>query len=224
MIDESGPWREELQKSAHRLLRWDVQRRWSARTYYLAERDIMMGAYAIRRLIDSGKTSSLLGARRYPVIHYPLVGRVPMVLDRFSPEEFYNLEKPTRAQLDVAHLCNQIIHSFVFQIFLTDEDTTSVMFVSDRDRARRVHSISFERLAELFDYVAREEIVSTHGTMIDGIQKIVNTSNHDLVETGRAVYTDEGRVLIDRNQPEEEVYQAAVRDMIERRIGPLQMD
>lgn len=219
MIDESGPWREELQKSAVRLLRWNTQRRWTARTYYLAERDVMMGAYAIRRLIDSGKTSSLLGARRYTVIHYPLVGRVPMVLDRFSPEEFYNLEKPTRGQLDVAHLCNQIIHSFVFQIFLTPEDTTSVMLVSDRDRSRRVHSISFETLAELFDYVAREEIVSTHGTMIDGEQKFANTSNHDLVETGRAVYMDEARVFIDRHPSGEEAFEAEIRDMVNRRMG-----
>lgn len=198
MIGDSVPWREELQKSATRLLRWNTQRRWTHRTYFLAEKDVMMGAYAIRRLIDSGKTSSLLGARRYPVVQYPLVGRVPMVLDRFSPEEFYNLDNPTRSQLDVARLCNQIIHSFVFQIFLTDEGTTSVMFVSDRDRARRLHSISFEVIAELFSYVAREDLLHRESTLLDGEEKITNVSNHDLVESGRAVYEDDERAFIVR--------------------------
>lgn len=199
MIGDSVPWREELQKSATRLLRWNTQRRWTHRTYFLAEKDVMMGAYAIRRLIDSGKTSSLLGARRYPVVQYPLVGRVPRGLDRFSPEEFYGLEKPIRAQIDIAHLCNQIIHSFVFQIFLTDEGTTSVMLVSDRDRARRLHSISFETLAELFDYVAREDVLHRESTLLDGAEKITIVSNHDLVESGRAVYEDDERVFIVRH-------------------------
>ena len=199
MIGDSMPWREELQKSADRLRRWDTQRRWTHRTYFLAERDIMMGAYAIRRLIDSAKTSSLLGVRRYPVIQYPLTGRVPMTLDRFSPEDFYALEKPTRGEIDVARLCNQIIHSFVFQIFVADDETTSVMFVSDRDRARRLHSISFKVIADLFSYVAREDVLRRESILLDGAEKIINISNHDLVESGRAVYEDDERVYVVRH-------------------------
>ncbi|WEK62094.1 MAG: hypothetical protein P0Y60_04880 [Candidatus Microbacterium colombiense] len=198
MIGDSGPWREELQKSSARLRRWSTQQRWTHRTYFLAERDIMMGAYAIRRLMDSGKTSSLLGARRYPVVQFPLTGRVPMTLDRFTPEDFYDLEKPTRGEINVARLCNQVIHSFVFQIFLAEDETTAVMFVSDRDRARRLHSISFEVISELFSYVAREDLLYREGTMRDGDEKITNISNHDLVEAGLAVYDDDDRVQITR--------------------------
>lgn len=156
----------------------------------------MMGAYAIRRLIDSAKTSSLLGVRRYPVIQYPLTGRVPMTLDRFSPEDFYALEKPARGEIDVARLCNQIIHSFVFQIFVADDETTSVMFVSDRDRARRLHSITFEAIADLLSYVAREDVLHRESTTLDGKEKITNISNHDLVESGHADYADDARVHI----------------------------
>lgn len=201
MIGDSVPWREELQKSSVRLRRWNTQRRWTHRTYFLAERDIMMGAYAIRRLIDSAKTSSLLGSRRYPLIHYPLTGRVPMTLDRFSPEDFYALEKPTRGEIDVARLCNQIIHSFVFQIFLTDDETTSVMLVSDRDRGHRLHCISFETIADLFSYVAREDVLERRSTMLDGEETIANISNHDLVESGRAVYEDDEHVYVVREEP-----------------------
>lgn len=161
----------------------------------------MMGAYAIRRLIDSAKTSSQLGARRYPVIQYPLTGRVPMTLDRFSPEDFYALEKPMRAEIDVVRLCNQIIHSFVFQIFLADDETTSVMFVSDRDRARRLHSISFETIADLLSYVAREDVLRRETTTLDGKETITNISNHDLVEAGHADYEDDERIHIIRRVP-----------------------
>src|SRR5947209_984301 len=98
MIDDSVPWREELLKSAARLRRWSTQRRWTERTHYLAERDIMMGAYSIRRLIDSTKSSSRLPAKRVPTRRYQLIGRKPMVLDRFDPEQLYDLRKPAKTE------------------------------------------------------------------------------------------------------------------------------
>lgn len=60
MTGDSVPWRDELLKSAVRLRRWSTQKHWTERTYFLAKRDLMMGAYSIRRLIDSAKSSSLL--------------------------------------------------------------------------------------------------------------------------------------------------------------------
>ena len=101
MIGDSIPWRNELLRSAVRLRRWSSQRRWTERTYFLAERDIMMGAYSIRRLIDSAKSSSLLPGKRIPTVRYPIVGRRPMVLDRFDPERFYDLQKPTKSELEI---------------------------------------------------------------------------------------------------------------------------
>ncbi|WP_156786318.1 hypothetical protein [Microterricola viridarii] len=221
MIGDSVPWREELLKSAARLRRWNTQRRWTSRTYFLAERDIMMGAYSIRRLIDSEKSSSLLPTRRIRTYRYALIARVPMLLDRFEPERFYDLRKPARTELEVGRLCNQIIHSFVFQIYLEHDSTTSVVFNSDRDRGKHLHGISFEDLAALFDYVGREDIVDYSGTMIDGIQEVVNRSNHDAVESGRATYSDDDRVLIEWKQEEIPAFDQQILDMVNSRMAEL---
>lgn len=206
MIDDSVPWRHELRKAASRLQRWDEQARWSGRTYFLAERDIMMGAYSIRRLIDSGRCSSRLPDKRYSAYRYARIGRIPMHLDRFSPESFYDVASPTTDSLSVARLCNQIIHSFVFQICAEEDSTAGVVFVSDRDKHKHLYGMSFQTLAALLDYVGREDVVLTHGTMRAGVQTLLHTSNHDLVEDGRATYLDEDRVDIDwQDETDEDV-------------------
>ncbi|SDS81133.1 hypothetical protein SAMN04489834_2202 [Microterricola viridarii] len=181
----------------------------------------MMGAYSIRRLIDSEKSSSLLPTRRIRTYRYALIARVPMLLDRFEPERFYDLRKPARTELEVGRLCNQIIHSFVFQIYLEHDSTTSVVFNSDRDRGKHLHGISFEDLAALFDYVGREDIVDYSGTMIDGIQEVVNRSNHDAVESGRATYSDDDRVLIEWKQEEIPAFDQQILDMVNSRMAEL---
>ena len=219
MIGDSVPWRDELRKLAVRLRRWSTQKRWTERTYFLAERDIMMGAYSIRRLVDSAKSSSLLPGKRIPAVRYPMVGRKPMVLDRFDLQRFYDLFKPTKSELEVGRLCNQIIHSFVFQIYLEDDDTTSVVFISDRDREKHLYGIRFEVLADLFDYVGREDIVDSSRTMIGGEETIVNTSNHDAVESGRARYIDDDRVITEWIYEEIPPFDEAVLEMVARRMA-----
>ena len=219
MIDDSVPWRQELMKSAWRLRRWNTQKRWTSRTYFNAERDIMMGAYSIRRLIDSKKSSSLLARRRIPTRRYALIGRVPLVLDRFDPERFYDIGAPTNSELEVGWLCNQIIHSFIFQLYLEDDSTTSALFVSDHDRGKHLHGLPFATIADLFDYVAREDVVERYGTMVDGEERIVNLSNHDAVESGRAVYADNDRVIIQWTPEEIPAFDQRILDMVARRCA-----
>lgn len=140
-----------------------------------------------------------------------------MVLDRFSPEMFYDIDHPFSIEISVARLCNQIIHSFVFQIYL-EGDSTSVVFVSDLDRDKHLNGISFNDLAGLFDYVGRERILQTNGTMRDGVQSITNITNHDLVESGRAVYSDEERVSVDWDGSTPEAFRSLEVQMIAERL------
>lgn len=129
-----------------------------------------------------------------------------MVLDRFSPERFYDIDKPSRGELSVVRLRNQIVHSFVFQIYAEADGTTGVLFVSDHDRHKTLNGIGFASLADLFEYVAREDVVEHHGSMRNGVQTLVNTSNHDLVEDGLASYIDDERVTIQHHTDAEETF------------------
>jgi hypothetical protein len=53
VISDSEPWKAELLKTADRLDRRSIQERWTDRSGFLVERDIMLGAYAIRKLLDT---------------------------------------------------------------------------------------------------------------------------------------------------------------------------
>ena len=57
MIDDSFPWKDELVKIADRLEAKTKQKRWTDRTGYLIERDFMVGAYTMRKLIESHTVS-----------------------------------------------------------------------------------------------------------------------------------------------------------------------
>lgn len=182
----------------------------------------MMGAYSIRRLIDSQKSSSLLPGKRVRTLRFPLLDREPMVLDRFSPADFYDLSGSKKTELNVTSLCNQIIHSFVFQIYLEEDSTTSVVFTSDRDRGKHLHGIAFDVLADLLDYVGREDIIDLSGHMVEGEQTFTNRSNHDAVESGRATYSDDDQMDIAWIEDEIPPFSQGVLEMVARRIenGP----
>lgn len=202
MIADSIPWREQLRSIAIALRRRSHQKRWTERTHFLVERDLMFGAYAIRRLIESNKTSSRLPDRRIRVTTYRLVGRVPMSLDRSDLSNFYDLTRGQPAEIDVAFLCNQIIHSFLFQMWDEENGSTTVAFASDRARNSLLYSTSLDVIAGLFDYVGREDVVRMRGSMRSGTQTWDRFSNHDLVESGAAKYVDESRTETDWVAPD----------------------
>lgn len=199
MIDESGPWRQELVRIAQGLHKRAHLGRWAQRTYFLVERDVMYGAFVIRKLIESEKSSSLLPGRRVSVVLHPLIGRVSNPLDRWEVAEFFDITKPQKSEVDVATLCNEVVHSFVFQIFLDDSGQTSVAICSDRTRRSHLYVADLDVLADLFDYVGREDVVLMHGTMRDGVASSDRRSNHDLVEAGTAAYGDETRTWTNWN-------------------------
>src|SRR5262245_14012129 len=53
VIDDPVPWKEELVKAAERLEAKTRQTRWTGRTDYLIERDFIVSAYTMRKLIES---------------------------------------------------------------------------------------------------------------------------------------------------------------------------
>ena len=53
MVDDPAPWQDELVKIADRLEAKTKQKRWTDRTDYLIERDFVLSAYAMRKLIES---------------------------------------------------------------------------------------------------------------------------------------------------------------------------
>jgi hypothetical protein len=114
VIDDSGLWKEELVKVADRLEAKTQQARWTDRTDYLIERDFAVGAYAMRKLIDSRQVSDELSHREIPVRRCDLVGSRPDLHFPADIGDSYDYENGRRTMLSVVDLCHEIMRSSVF--------------------------------------------------------------------------------------------------------------
>jgi hypothetical protein len=191
VIDDSVPWRTDIARTAERLRERLTQQRWHQRTFYLVEKDLMIGFYAIRRLIDSHKTSSRLSAKRIPVRVCPLLGKEPKVFDRWSPWEYFDFESKQRSDINVGSLQNEFIHSFILMLSFSEESKFLGVFVgSDRTKRKQVFEVPIGEIIDLFDYVAREDVVLGSQNLNESG---VRLSQHDLVEVGAARYADASR-------------------------------
>jgi hypothetical protein len=166
MISDSIPWKDELLHVAERLRTKKTQRRWSARSAYLLERDVMMAAYAVRKLIESRRVSDELSHMEWPVARLELTGDVPDVWNVHEPERSFDLAAPQPASLSTLEVCHQIIHSFVFYPEWTwtgppsrAGELKSINVASDRARHKQLYSIDLDVLVALFERVGDEEIV-----------------------------------------------------------------
>lgn len=170
MIWESHPWRDELCRVAERLERWTVAVDWDDEvTSFEMERDVMLSAYAVRKLLDAHKLADSTAAMRIGIDTFPLVDRVPDLMNWHRLDEFYDLAASSREELTLTELCNQVIHSFVFVpevAFEGDEATETgglagFLVASDRARSSRLYRIDVQALTRLVRLVGTEDVVST---------------------------------------------------------------
>lgn len=160
MIDDLIPWKEELVKTAERLRKKKTQTRWTERSGFIVERDIMVGAYAVRRLIEAWKVSDVLVATRIRVEQHAPLDKEPTPWNRWHWWELYDLDRATKGTLSLAETCSQIIHSWIWAVSATESDEfNGIYVVSDRKRTSGLYFIHVDALIELFDRVGSEDII-----------------------------------------------------------------
>ncbi|MGA5467600.1 hypothetical protein ACPCUK_01995 [Streptomyces arboris] len=160
MISDSIPWRGELLATAERLEKRKTQRRWTDRTAFLIERDVMVGAYSVRRLKESFKISNDLATRKFPVEVHQLSGPIPDVHNSHRFWDLYDLESSENTELSLIEICNQIIHSWIWG-FSSNEDSfglSGIFVSSDRKKKSCLHFLPIDTLINLFRSVGEEEI------------------------------------------------------------------
>jgi hypothetical protein len=160
VISDSIPWREELLRVADRLEQKKTQRRWTERSSFLVERDVMVSAYAIRKLLEARRLSDDLVAQPLKVRRHSLVGRPPDIWDRHEIWESFDLERGEEVSLSLKVFCNQIIHSWVWMLSATADDMywDGIYVSSDFERRRWLYFIDVNVLVAIFRAVGSEDI------------------------------------------------------------------
>jgi hypothetical protein len=178
MINDSVPWREELWRVADRLEKKSRQERWTDRSTFLVERDMMVSAYAIRRLMEAHKLTDALTRTRIPVMRHKRTGEVaPDVWSTYRFWDFYDLDSGTQDHISIRHWCNQLIHSFVWRLSCT-EDTElfdGAYVASENEKEKHVYFIPVVTVIDLCRRVASEETGSIEWRRdSDGVMHVVS--------------------------------------------------
>lgn len=175
VISDSIPWRVELARIASRLERKSRQARWTDRSTFLTERDLLLAGYAIRRLTEARKLSDTLVSTPVPVLRYPRVGAVPDVYNKEDIDQHYALDTPVKTQISLGHFCNQLVHSYILMHSFDDiiepveqaDGTLSAglryfngaFVASEHERHKHLYFFSLEIITTICRKIATEDIV-----------------------------------------------------------------
>ena len=152
MIYESHYWKSDLLRSASLLRSRVAQKRWHPATFASVEREVMIGFYSLRKLIDASKIDDRTASQRVPVTVYPSTGKRVTRTNWTHWWELYKLEEPTSAELELLLLCHQFVHSYVFSCeFSETREFIGVLVSSDREKNRKLYSVSVPDIARAFE-------------------------------------------------------------------------
>lgn len=163
MISDSIPWKDELLKIADSLEQRTTQQRWLERTSFLVERDVMVAAYAIRRLLEARKISDELAMIPVTVMRHSLIGKPADVMTRNEFDEHYDMHQPEPVQLTITEFCNQVIHSWVWMLSATEHRPhrfDGIFVSSDWAKKRHIYIFDVETLVRVFRGVGSDDVVS----------------------------------------------------------------
>jgi hypothetical protein len=156
MID-SRYWKEELTRIAKTLRRVRNGIRWSERTHCVVERDLMIGFFLVRRLVELHKVSTKTRNHSMTVFSCRLRGKQRRRIDDHDIWELYELENERRESKGPLYLANQFIHAYTSFVRQDESRNWSDAYVvSDYDRNNCIWRIPVADIRNLFLVAAQD--------------------------------------------------------------------
>jgi hypothetical protein len=157
MIDESHPWKQLLLRSARWLSALRIAEDNQDKSPIRLEREVFFSFYAIRKLCDTLKVTDKTKAMRIGLTYYPCVAEVDY-LNRRSFQKLYDLDSPQNETRDLGFICNQFIHSYVFEPIYDESFKIAGFYVnSDKTRTHKLYFVDLEQVIEIFRTVGRDK-------------------------------------------------------------------
>jgi hypothetical protein len=127
------------------------------------ERDIIVSAYAVRKLLEAGKISDEVESISLRAQAHLPRGRTVDLMNWHTIGELYDLSRHTKVDLSLRDFCNQIVHSFVFVLSFAAPGGLAGFFVaSDREKERRLLHLPIDTVADALLRVADDDIATLH--------------------------------------------------------------
>jgi len=157
MISESGYWKNDLLRQAKFLRKKAAQKRWTESTFVRVEQSIMMGFYAIRKLIEARKISDSNIKRKIQIKSYSWSGKLVTWINLHRVDMLYDFSNPTLVEKDMVFICNQFIHSYIFMTsFNRSDKLAGILFNSDKERNKALYYIKIKQIVNVFELVGND--------------------------------------------------------------------
>lgn len=161
MAIESVYWKEELARIARSIRPVAKPKRWSERLVCTVERDVMVGFFMVRRMLELQKVSSKTTKHKMLVYSAPTAKPINKI-NRYSLEENYNWDAECPSQKAVSYISNQCIHAYLSVLERgLDRNWSDLLVVSDYDRNDVIWRIPFSSITELFELVANDYVTKS---------------------------------------------------------------
>lgn len=167
MIYDSWTWKKDLRKCIAQL-KWLKKLKYCHaldsffnRVYHCFDREVLYSAIIARKLIESDKLSDAADSFQFDVVvHRPR--RNVDKLHRWIEDGDYEWDSTAKESVLGKNICNSIIHSYVYCLFLDEKTNIGGFFVSsDFDRNKLLYQVNLNSWIDFLEYIADDDVVST---------------------------------------------------------------
>ena len=162
MIQESRYWKAPLLRTATWLERLHINDASRERALVRLERELFVGFYAIRKLLDTFKVSSEIRSMNFMIRWSPCIQQVDF-FNAHRIEELFDLTRTHVEQRDLPYLCNQFVHSYVFAPIENEAGSIMGVYVaSDRLKSEKLYFVELNQILSAFRAVGRDYPQTLH--------------------------------------------------------------
>ena len=154
MIWESSHWKEPLLKSASWLRSVRLSENTQERTFVRIEKEIFIGFYSIRKLLETVKVTDDTKSMKYELEWSPSVGKTNH-LNWHNIERLYKLEQRNKENRDIGFICNLFMHSYVFMVH-GESRLEGVYVTSDNLKNKKLYFVSLDNILSIYRLVGRD--------------------------------------------------------------------
>ncbi|ENI8077287.1 hypothetical protein ABZW73_004124 [Vibrio vulnificus] len=154
LIYDSVPWKNECLKLAKKLEKRYNQKKWSDRSLFTLEKEVFLGLFALRKLMESNKVTDQLKHRKVKLAVYPANEKQITLLNQHRFPELYDLYAGQTEEISYWNICNQFIHSSIFAPFVPfGKSLVGFYIASDKAKKEKLYYVQLKVLVEMLESV-----------------------------------------------------------------------
>jgi hypothetical protein len=147
----SLPWKQVLVRQADALVNLREPHRWSTASAVKLEETVVVGFYAVRRLVNAFLLGPAIVHRPIRMTAFPARPRDSLLLGRDKIEDLYDLKTARQVSHDLLFLCHQVIQNCIFEPgFDADRNLDGLFVTSDHQRKVALYGVKCATLEVLF--------------------------------------------------------------------------